>query len=242
MAERGLRVIGAAPAGPEFCAVLKKLVKSDTFVTSFDDGRLRAAKTALYGQEVEYVSFIELVGRFLMMMGQTAGVPAKAAQLEALAAHLCENLDGDSPYFQAARHPGTHQVIAKNLSTLRLWGSNEDDLRAIAEKASPDLSVRLQALADLQEGSRQFLDELGREFPSSRVIRCMEHKMSHVSALKHVVVLMGAEEKPVWERWIAWLADQGVQVDCVVDWRSTGEPIFASSKRTASRMGRKIRI
>lgn len=240
MAERGLRVIGAAPAGPEFCAVLQKLVKPDTFVTSFDDGRFRAAKAALYGQEVDFVPFIELVGRFLMMMGQTAGVPAKATQLEALTAHLCEQLDSENPYYDAARHPGTHQVIAKNLSTLRLWGSNEDDLRDIAAKASPDLSERLNALADLQQGSRQFLEDLGREFPSHRVLRCMDHKMSHVSALRHIVVLMGAEEKPVWERWLAWLADQGVQVDCIVDWRASGEPLFASSRRMASRMGRKI--
>jgi hypothetical protein len=87
---------------------------------------------------------------------------------------------------------------------------------------------------------RGVISEINREFAADRIKRCLDQKLEYQSAIKRVVILAGSEEKPLYELWVAWLADQGVEVEVLVDYGPENSRLFPASKRLSERMGKKI--
>jgi hypothetical protein len=241
MADQRLQVIGAAPAGPAFDAVVRSLDRGFTIFTAFDDALLNRAKEAVDPEsEAEFEGAYGLVGRFLTMTGEPLKALAKPLQQRALVSAICRQLQDDSPFEAVRDWPGFHKLAAEKLSELRSHGLDGDEMRSLAESASPRLSSILNELAHIEHKMREILEEMGREFSSDRIARCLTKSLAHQSAIGRIVALAGSQEHPMMEQWLAWASQQGIDVTVVVDSRPDTPRVFASSQRLADRMGRKI--
>lgn len=234
MAELRPRLVGAPPSGPGLAALLRRHVRAGDFVTAESDRRLRAARELLYGvEDIEFCSFVELVGRFLDMMGRPRGRVASPVQQIAALASIFPFISEDSPLYASRRMPGLHRLAAERLSDLRSFGADAVALSDLAGLASPPLAAKLRTLADLDIGMRGVFDRLGREFSADRIHRCLEGELTH-RPVKRIIALAG-DENPLFENWLAWAAKSGVEVVVFVDWRKEGK-IYMPSRRAADRL------
>jgi hypothetical protein len=207
-------------------------------VTAASDRRLRAAKELLEGaDEVEFCPFVELVGRFLDMMGMPRGRVASPPQQVAALAAILPTISEESPLYASRRMPGLHRLVAERLSDLRAFGADAVALSDLAASASSALASKLRTLTDLDTGMRAVFDRLGREFSADRILRCLGGELTH-RPIKRIVALAG-DENPLFERWLLWAARCGVEVVVLLDWRKEGQ-MYVPSRRAALRMLRPI--
>lgn len=237
MAELRLRVVGAPPSGPGWAGVLRAHVRPGDVITSSSDRRFRAAADVLSDiEDLEYSSLIDLVGRFLDMMGLTRGRIASPSLQMAAVAELCEGLSEESPLYLSRRHRGLHRLASETMSEFRKWGLDGVYMAALIPDASETLSAKLSSLSHLDKGLNAIFDQLGREFSAERIRRCLEQEPKQKFPIRRILAIAGTEENPLFERTLAWAARTGIEVTIIVDWR-IGGGMFPASSRLADRMG-----
>ncbi len=203
---------------------------------------MRVAATMLPEEtQVETVPFGELLGRFLLMLGQPSRRICPRGRERALVGLLCESLDDESPIVRSARYPGAVSLIVDGLHELRNAGIGEPDLKALVEQGTPPLAARMASLARIESGLRAALDENAMEPATDRALRCMELTADGPLPCEPIVAILGSEERPLYERWLRWAAQQGVKVTVLADWEPGNPALFAGSARSAARMGATIK-
>ncbi len=241
MAEGRVRLVGVPSTGPGCRELLQSLAADSDILTSFDDARLKAARDQLAGlEECDLVPFGELVGRFLDMQGEPRKLLASPSLTVAGIGSICQELDADSALFAWRDRPGGHKEIAEAISDLQHWGLTARRLEELVPLMSERVQWRLGSLCEVMAKLDGLLESLGRESNSSRVDRCTIGKMAHRGPIRRITLIYGGEERPLYEKWIAWAADQGVEIDVLLDWHPRQPRMFEASQRAADRMGRKI--
>ena len=241
MADGRLRVIGVAPSGRGLRAALAKIVKASTVVTAFEDGKLNAVRGLLKdGAETEIVPLGSLVARLLRMQGQPIGRLVTRGQQRAMVDICAKALEEGSPLAASARRPGLAPILAERLAELRDWGFDAEELDALAKLATPGLAQKLQALAEVERSVGELMEKTNRAFSTDVAHACLDIVDPVRVPLKHLVVLVGNSEKPVYERLLGWTADQGIAVDVLVDSVPDNEELYAIGRRVADRLGCEI--
>lgn len=241
MAEGRVRLVGVPSTGPGFRELLQSLAAESDILTSFDDARLKAASDQLSGiEECDLVPFGELVGRFLDMQGEPRKLLASPSLTVAGIGSICQELDSNSALYAWRDRPGGHKEIAEAISDLQHWGVTARRLEELLPQMSERVQWRLGSLCEVMAKLDGLLESLSRESNSNRVDRCTIGRMPARGPIRRITLIYGAEERPLYEKWIAWAADQGVQIDVLLDWHPQQPRMFEASQRVADRMGRKI--
>ncbi|MCW5936702.1 MAG: hypothetical protein KIT11_05290 [Fimbriimonadaceae bacterium] len=237
MADKRLRVVGVPPGGAGLRATLPKLVRPGTVVTALEDGLLRPARACL-GEidDVDFVPMGDLVGRVLTICGSTLKRMPTRGQTLAMVSLAAESLEDSSPFSACAKFRGTLRLVEERLGELRDRGLEAEELRTIAERAPQYLAEKLDDLAAIAELVRDTMDASNREFASDRAARCRGLKMGECTVFSRLVVLAGNEERPVYEDWMRWCADEGIHVDVLVEHVSGRPDLFKYGRRLAERL------
>lgn len=216
MAEGGLKRLGCLPSGRGQVEALHSLLSADSVVTALTDSSLRAVRGV--PEDGQCCPFVDLVGRFLMMMGAPSGLLASSRAMEELHCLACEEAEDEHPLLNGiSRRPGMVRAIISALSEIHLAGLDPATIREAAQKLSPHLKEKLEALASVDSRVRSRLAALGRELPSERIKRCLSMEMEVLGPIRHIVVLAGRERQPLFWEWLEWAARQGVKVDVLVE-------------------------
>ncbi len=231
-----LRVVGVPPGGAGLAVGLGVCARPGAVVTAFDDGVLRVAR-GLVDEDVEIVPLGDLLGRFLLMMGQSAARIPPRGQREAMVALAAASLGSETALARSARHRGTVRLLEDRLGELRDWGVEVEELRWLAGQASEGLAEKLATMAEVALLMRDSMDAAGREFGTDRVRQIRDAGYDGPLPVSHVVVLTGEEERPVYEEWLLWCARQGLRVDVVVEHVAERPDLFLLGRRAAARLG-----
>ncbi|MCG9895798.1 MAG: hypothetical protein MH204_10025, partial [Fimbriimonadaceae bacterium] len=219
-------------------------MKDETVVTSFEEGRMRLLHDLMVREAeqlgLQFESLQTLPLRFLTMMGLPCPPPVRGRPMELMVGEAFRGLTPDNPFRPAAPYPGSQKLLSDALSELRLWDLDADGMRTLADSAPTTTARKLRGLAEFQADLDRRLLEARRSVPTEAARRCMEQDMGHPGPIRHVVVVGGQEEKPVFERWLEWLARQGVRVDVVLESLPDRPDLFRTSQRIARRLGRQI--
>lgn len=230
------RLVAVPPNSKGLAEGLRKCLQSGSIVTAYDDARLRlASKVATPDEEVEFLAFGEVVSRVLRMQGEPVERVASRAQRLAITQLACRTLQGDSPLERSARFPGMARLVADNLERLRHFGVDPNVLRQITEQVPKTKAEKFRVLADIAVLVQDSMDAAKREYVTDRVLRSQEGKPLS-GPIKHLVVIAGPDENPVFDGWVVWLAGQGVAVDVVIDLLPTRTDLFKGSQRSAARV------
>lgn len=237
MAEGRLRVVAAPPGGAGLAAGLKSCVREGSVVTALSDTRLRLASRLLCDIEgtVEFVPLGDLIGRVLRMAGAQTQKLATRSQWEAIVTLACESLDGDTPLERCSTLPGMPRLLAERLGDLADHGIDSSRLRQVARTSPVPLQSKLETLATLADLAQDSAEPAHRERVTDRVMACLDERLDDCGPLKHVVVVMGSDRKPVVDDWLEWLSHQGVEVHLVFDVLPGRTDLFLDSQRTMAR-------
>ena len=218
MAERRPRVVIVPPGGAGLKKALRRLVSHESVITALEDGALHAAKIMLGDQEVdEYLPFGSCIGRFAAMCGDTGFPRLTGPQSFHLIQRAAAELNFDNVLTGAASSLGLAKNLASTLTELRYHGFRPDDLRAAAEQVNDSITAeRLQNLAELTEIYETRCHTSGKEFASERAEFCISQTEPRHFTYKHLIVILVGDRSPIYDRWIQWVAEQGIQVDCII--------------------------
>ncbi len=241
MADGGLRVIGAEPAGPGFRRAFLARAQAPCAATAFDDARLAALRRMLdddWDPELEILPFGELLGRILSLAGLPSAVLAPRGAVESLIRRLLETGEGRfGPWTAWRSRPGGWRALAEALEDLRRSGFTTESVRAAAGSLDADEAEEAAGLAALMEELSRALDEMGMETAADRIHRLMAAPLPACPALRRVAVAAGGAERPLYLRFLAWLADSGVRVDLIVEGGAWGSDAWGSAARLRARLG-----
>ena len=241
MADGRLRAIGVPPAGPGLRAALAQHAKNGAVLTSFDDAKLRAISQMLpEGREVDSVPFGKLLSRLLTMLGEQTGRLATKGQTEAAVGLVCKEISSDSPLAESSRFSGMASIVMDRLAELRDWGIEPLELISAAEDSSPGLAAKLRSIAEIDERLRAVMDDGNRRFSTDLVESCLNVPPIDSLPIKKLVVAVGGEERPAYEKLLKWILQFKVDVTVLLDCVPGSDALFANSHRTAARLGVKI--
>jgi hypothetical protein len=241
MSDGGLRVIGAEPAGPGFRRAFLARAQAPCAATAFDDARLASLRRMLdddWDPEIEILPFGELLGRILSLAGLPAAVLAPRGAIESLIRRLLETDEGAfGPWSAWQSRSGGWRALAGAFEDLRRSGFTADSLRSAAGSLDSDEAEEAEGLAALMQSLDRALDEMGMETAADRIQRLMAAPLPSCPALRRVVAAAGGEDRPLYHRFLAWLADSGVRVDLIVEGGAWGSDAWGASSRLRSRLG-----
>jgi hypothetical protein len=239
MAERRPRVVIVPPGGAGLKAALRRIVNHETVITALEDGALHAAKLMLGDQEAEeFLPFGSCVGRFAAMCGDTGFPRLTGPQSFHLIQRAAADLGFDNPLTGAATSLGLAKNLARTLTELRYHGLRPDDLRNASQDIPDSITAdRLVHLAELTEIYEEKCHTNGREFASKRAEFCLDQTDPHHFTYKHLAVILVGDRSPVYDRWIQWVASQGVKVDCLIAAWPNSESAFSNELTWANELG-----
>ncbi|MBX3095929.1 MAG: hypothetical protein KF812_03630 [Fimbriimonadaceae bacterium] len=247
MAKRGLQVVGVRPSASETATFLANHLKSDWIVTAFDDARLRVARDLIPEQlfdEVEVAPLGDLAGRVLMMHGVPAPRIATRGQMRAAFAKVLGELPDDNPFSASAQLPGLAEQLAEEWPKWCHFGLTPESLRsasiALAGQERPFLAEHAASLAEIIDAAEKELGEKGRSAATQRILSGLNREPDANLTFAGLVVLGGATEHPVAERWCQWVADHGLPVVLALDQLASPSKLFGTGDRIASRLGKEV--
>lgn len=229
-----LKVVATPPNGPMLGSVLARAAREGAYITALDDGRLAAVRSFLDDRMDAIVSFSDLVGRIQSAQGTPSRRVAKRIQLSAVVGRAASMLPEDSIVRDATNTAGGIALVVERLAELREWGFEPEDLQNAASLAEPILAGKCADLAALEVEVRARLASIGLVVGSDRLRESMASPLD--MRYDPVVVLVGAREMPLAERWLQWLSEQGVAVTVMLDFAGSGADLFRVSKRIAQRL------
>jgi hypothetical protein len=246
MAEGGLRLIGADPAGPVFLRALMECAKPPCVVTSFEDARLRTLRNELGDEldvDLEILPFGQVLDRARAMSGLESRTLAPSGAVESLLRRILEveaDAEDPNPWSAWAGTPGGASVLASSLEDLRRAGFEPSHLRQAAAALAEDDADEARGLAELIERLEEALEGAGLESASSLYRRLLEADFQSSPALSRVIVVNGSEDRPLYEQSLVWMAERGVRVDLILSTLIDCPSAFPGSRRTAERLGMPI--
>ncbi|QYK58295.1 MAG: PD-(D/E)XK nuclease family protein [Fimbriimonadaceae bacterium] len=237
MTEGRLRLLGVPPGGSGVKSAAQRLMRQGTLVTSLDDPLLRCAHAFLPpGSEVEVLPFGAVLSRTLDLLGvQRAGLVTRG-QLRAMVAMALGDLPDDTPLSASSAYAGTVRLVTDRLRELSRWGITGSEMRAIAESVGPPCRSKLHTLADIHDLVADSMDVSNRETATDYVRRCLSLGRTDGIFLPHLLVFLGAEDHPVFERWFLWATEQGCDIDLVVEHDPKRPSTFQLAGRVAKRL------
>jgi hypothetical protein len=240
MASGTLRVAGVAPAGDELRQFLTKWAEPGTIVSSYDDAKLLAV-SALCPEvdDVEFLSFGELTGRMANMAGiSTLRLAGRAQQRTATLAALGQV---EHPMVRkGVAQDGLAGLLAERIHELEQWEYTSDDLDSIAQEASPTLKRKLDLLYETSLARNDLLGTRQSETVTGRLNRLLEAGTASDVPFRRLVVFVGLERRPLYERWLKTLPATGLEVVVAVDWAGAESPLFAPSRAVANCLEREV--
>ncbi len=217
MAKGRIKLQAINPGPSALAIVVDSFARQPGIITAFVDSRLKAVAHHLPEDgEATMMTFGDLLGSILGQMGEPALRLPNRGQSRATAALACEDLPHGHVFAKVATFGGFHENLWETLGELHDYEIDSAELRALTALASPETSVKVMALAEIDERIEQTLESLGWERASDRARRCMEGTAKELHT-KRVLVVAGADEHPLYCRWLCWLAEQGVHIDVVVE-------------------------
>ena len=238
MADVRFRVTAVSPGGGGLSEGLRSCVHSGTVVTAYSDSRLKLAAEVLDDvEDVEFLSFGDLVGQVLRMSGESQDRLVTRAQRDAMTAIACDSLAGDTLLERSSKLPGMAKLISERADELRHFGIGPNALRSVWGRVGNELAKKLETLAEILELVKDSLDVTHRETVSDRIARCLEIQSLDKGPLQQVVVIAGPEDLPDFDDWVRWLTAQGVYVDVLIEVIPGRTDLFDMSYRCMSRLG-----
>lgn len=227
------------PGGTRSIETLRRALPERCLITSFDDSRLRLLKDQIRDDDdsLEFISFGEAIGRFLLCLGAPTGRMCTRGRETSLVSVWAADLGADSALGRSLRYPGAAEKVADVLHELRDWGWTADELRAACQSASPALQRRLVDIEFLESQIEDRLKGTSLRFAVDSARKCMALKAKCKLPYPDIVVLVGDEDRPVFEQWLLWAAEQGVRVTVALDASAAHPRMFSGAKRIAERLG-----
>ncbi|MBS1713337.1 MAG: hypothetical protein JST30_03270 [Armatimonadetes bacterium] len=241
MAEAGVRVVVVPPGTLGLLEGLRFAVRPDSWVAAYHDPTLKPVSEFLQESEpdAEALSFADLIGKVIRVLGMTTERVATRGQREAMAALACDSLEGTTTIERAATLPGMAALIESRLEELRHYGIEPDDLKGIAATGAPALREKLEAMVRVSELVRDSMEVSHRVYVTDRIRACFDADAPDLSAVRHVVAVAASEDRPMYDGFLSWLARHGVPVDLIVCLVPERTDLFRPAQRTASRSGAK---
>lgn len=236
MAEASIRLVAVPPGGRGLTDALRPILRFDTVVTAYDDARLRLVADLYQGDdEIEFVPFGDLLSRVLRMCGVATSRIVGRGQREAMTRLACESLTGDTKLDRSAKLPGMARLIGRNLELLRHHGIESEGLRTLSASSGTDQAERFAVMAEVADLVRDSMDVTHCEFLTDRVQSCLDQTLGECP-VRHLVVVAGPDQQPLYDLWVGWLNGQGVSIDLVTDLIPDRSDLYLDSWATMARL------
>lgn len=216
-------------------AALLDTLKDGSVLTALIDTSLAAAREVVpHDVEVDLVPFGRLLGLVAGMCGDSGAQRMTQQQLTATITAVCSDLELQTGLSGCSNLTGMSVAVGEALTELHQHGVGPGELRVAAETAPEAMGFRLRDLAAIEDRVREVSAACNREFGVDRAQYCLNLPDRATIAVKHVVCLCAGDPKPLYEKWLVWLASNGVAVDVVLE-----EPkgsLFDTSRQTVERL------
>lgn len=210
MPKRRFTVTRIQPGPASVAKVISNAHRGGTLITSLDEDRLQAIKTAF--PDAEVLGFADLLSRVLIVGNLQVFRLATSGQVKAAVQIACQALEPEAALYRSGKFPGTHQAITEVVRELGHYGVDSEMLAAAASVV-PFLTELALLVADIE--SR--LAEVGRETMGMRCRRIFGSLNESVESLGSVLVFAGTKPKPAYERLLEHLSTLGLSVQLVKD-------------------------
>ena len=237
-----LQTFSVIPGPAGYLPVLRDYCrKPEGTVTAFSSGCLPICNRTV-GEDtlVEVTEFSRLVRRLHIMCGLDTR-PIAPDRLEVAAFdHACSLLPENSPFALTAHLPGTQRALLAVLRELHEHGLTSEDLRQSAAEAEPTRAAKLISLAHLDESLASILESANNTRLSELLWGCLNTTPELDGSLDRLLVIVGADYRPLRVRWLRWLADSGVDVKVVTYRHATDGALFENAQRVQQALGAKV--
>lgn len=202
----------------ELEALLRKFEKEPGYVTALEDVLL----PVVYGfepdpEKIEVVPLGDLLGRVCVEVGIRPAAMATRGQIRAATELVCADLPSDSPLYACRSFPGFHDALASTLRELHHFDVDAERLEEVIPKLPEELRAKFRSLAEVDRGVREALGEIGRAGSLERARALLEGEFKRVPHVRRLLLLAGADIRPLFMRVIRKLADHGVEVWIALD-------------------------
>jgi hypothetical protein len=150
------------------------------------------------------------------------------------------DLSDGTPLSASARHRGTVRLVTERLRELGRWGIGPEAMRALADKVGPSCGAKLLAMAEIADLVADSMDVSRRESATDYISRCLALGRTNGISMPSLVAFLGDQDHPWAERWFVWAADQGCDVDLVVEHDPQRDGAFAVAERASERLSAPI--
>ncbi len=242
MARTRLQTFSVIPGPAGYLPVLRDYCRRpEGVVTAFSSACLPVCNRTVGDDTlIEVTEFSRLVRRLHLMCGLETS-PLAPDRLEVAAFdHACSLLPAGSPFAETSHFPGTQKALLSALRELHEHGITSDMLRDSAETAIPVTAEKLRSLAHLDDLLAEILEAAHYTRLSDLMWGCLQSTPELDGSLERLLVVVGAENRPLRVRWLRWLAESGVDVTVVTYRHATDGLLFETSKQVERALGAKV--
>lgn len=225
--EKGrIRLLTTVPGAERLEPLLSDFAKGGAgIVTSFSERLLRVASGLESYDELEFLTFGEVVSRFLVATGgDSKPLATGGLVLESLNAARSE-LPEDSPFARAVRFHGAQKAIIRTLEEIH---EADIGLSFLAQSNPEALGGKLASLNHLDRAVRLKLDSLGRTTLSELIRDCLDCEVK--TKLDRLLVFGGSGVCLRNLKWLEWAARTGSRVTLVLERHASEDTLFSVSK------------
>lgn len=131
--------------------------------------------------------------------------------------------------------PAAADRVAGTLTELHHYGYDLTDESWI-DRLPERTSTKIRSLAAIDQFVRHTAEEWGAEFGADKALRCFDAPIPERVPLQRLLIVGGHGETPLYERWIAWLSNLGIETTVLVE-STTNPTLFRKQQRTIDRLG-----
>jgi hypothetical protein len=209
----------------EFCA------RGDGLVTALDSKHLAALRYAVPSEsEVELLELGRMVASYARLAGADPRSLVSSAHTIAAIGRICEDLEGDSPFYGSRRFAGLHRRLGDTLKELGDWGFEPDSLGDLAPACSADLQKKILSLAGIWKQTENLLSGFGSEFSYRHVAHCLASKPEPDVTFPRCLIFLDGELAPKHVDWIRWAVSVGGHITIVAESSPSTDGLFPTAR------------